>query len=154
MKDGGKARSFIQTRFNEANPAFSADTRWIAYQSDESGRNGIYVQPFPGPGSKLLVSTDGGTEPVWSSDGRELFYKNGDRLMATAMTGEPSLGASKPAVLFAKPSWVLPGARNYDVTRDGRRFLMIMENQQAAAATHINVVLNWFDELKRLVPAK
>ena len=60
---------------NEANPAFAADTHWIAYQSDESGRNEIYVQPFPGPGSKLLVSTDGGTEQVWSGDGRELFIE-------------------------------------------------------------------------------
>ncbi len=154
VKDGHQARSFIQTRFNEGNPAFAPDSQWIAYQSDESGRNEIYVQPFPGPGSKLLVSTDGGTEPVWSGDGKELFYRNGDRLMAITITGEPVLRPSKPAVLFAKPSWVLPGTRNYDVTRDGRRFLMVIESEQVAAATHINVVLNWFDELKRLVPAK
>jgi hypothetical protein len=154
VKDGGKAHPFIQTRFNETNPTFSPDARWIAYQSDESGNNEIYVQPIPGPGSKLLASTDGGTEPVWSRDGKELFYRNGDRMMAIVMTGEPALRPSKPAVLFVKPSWVLPGTRNYDVTRDGRRFLMVVENEQVAAATHITVVLNWFDELKRLVPAK
>ncbi len=154
LKGGRKAQPFVQTPFNETTPGFSPDGRWIAYQSDESGRTEVYVQPFPGTGSKILVSTDGGAEPVWSGDGRELFYRNGDHMMAASITVQADLRIAKPERLFDKRTWTLTGARNYDVTRDGRRFLMIMESDQVAAANHINVELNWFDELKRLVPAK
>jgi len=152
LKDGRTARPFVRTPFNETAPAFSPAGRWIAYQSDESGRNEVYVQSFPEPGGKVLVSTEGGTEPAWSGDGRELFYKNGDRMMAVAIAVQPAFQPSKPQVLFEGPSWVIAGSRQYDVTPDGRRFLMIAESEQVAAATHINIVLNWFGELKRLAP--
>lgn len=125
--------------------------RWVAYESDESGRDEVYVQPFPGPGSKELVSTDGGTEPTWSQDGRELFYRSGDRMMAVATTIESTFRALKAAVLFERPYWRFTRVRSYDVAADGR-FVMIKESEQAAAATHINVVQNWDQELKRLVP--
>jgi Tol biopolymer transport system component len=153
LKEGRKIHPFLQTAFSETNPAFSRDGRWIAYQSNESERYEIYVQPFPGPGSKILVSTDGGTEPVWSGDGRELVYRNGDKMMVVPITLQPTFHPSKPEVLFEKPYFNAPAyPRGYDVTPDGRRFLMIKENEQVSAATVINVVLNWYEELKQKLP--
>jgi len=151
LKDPRKSQPFLRTPFNETNLAFSPDGRWVAYQSDESGRDEVYVQPFPGPGSKGLVSTQGGTEPVWSHDGHELLYRSGDKMMAVPIVIQPTFHASKPEVLFEKIYWMLNFRQNYDVTSDGRRFLMIKESEQVAVATHINVVLNWHEELKRLV---
>jgi Tol biopolymer transport system component len=152
LKEGKKSRPFLRSSFNEANLTFSPDGRWIAYQSNESGNDEVYVQPFPGPGSKVLVSTQGGTEAVWSRDGRELFYRSGNRMMAVATTMQPIFQASRPEVLFERPYSMASVLRNYDVTSDGRRFLMLKESEQAAAATRIDVVQSWFDELKRLVP--
>jgi len=151
-KDGQKPRPFLRTPFDEATPSFSPDGRWMAFQSDESGRNEVYVQPFPGPGSKVLISIQGGTEPAWSRDGYELFYRSGDQMIAVAIMLQPTFRASKPQVLFEKPYWSFGFLRNYDVTSDGRRFLFLKESEQAATATHIEVVQNWTEELKRLVP--
>ena len=149
-----KAQPFIRTPFNESAPQFSHDGRLVAYYSDESGRSEIYVQPYPGPGGKWQISTDGGTEPVWNPNGRELFYRSGDKMMAVDISTQPSFAAGKPHMLFegsyAPTPLTFP---NYDVSADGQRFLMLKPAGQAqAAATHINVVLNWFEELKRLVP--
>src|SRR5262245_273881 len=154
LKDGRTPHRFTSTPFNEKAPAFSSDGKWIAYQSDESGRDEVYVQPFPGGSSKILVSTDGGAEPVWAASGRELFYRNGDHIMIAVVTTEPVFRVAKPELLFDKRVWTAEGFRNYDVASDGRRFLMIMESEQVSAANHLNVVLNWFEELKRLVPSK
>jgi hypothetical protein len=150
-----KVQPFLRTPFNEADPRFSPDGRWIAYMSDESGRSEIYVQPYPGPGGKWQISTDGGTEPVWNRNGRELFYRNGNRMMAVEITTQPNFALGNPRVLFEGP-YVLATVpiSNYDVSPDGRRFLMVKPTEQAQAApTQINVVLNWFEELKRRVPA-
>ena len=149
-----KPQPFARTPFNEGNPAFSPDGRWLAYQSDESGRDEIYAQPFPGPGAKILISTEGGTEPLWSRDGRELFYRNGDKMMSVATTLQPTLRASKPELLFERPYWNYPYYPAYDVSPDGRRFLIVKENEAAAAATAMNVVLNWFAEVKQKAAAK
>ena len=123
--------------------------------SDESGRPEIYVQPFPGPGGKWQISTDGGIEPAWNPNGRELFYRNGDRMMAVPVTTAPAFAAGRPTMLFERPymssTFPLTGV-TYDVTRDGQRFLMVKD--QSGSATQINVVVNWFEELKRLVPTK
>jgi len=147
-----KAQPFLRTPFDESNLVFSPDGRWVAYQSNESGRDEVYLQPFPGPGSKVLVSTEGGQAPLWSHDGRELFYRSGDRMMAVAVTTQPTLRALKPDVLFEKPAWMQPFLRDYDVSSDGRRFLMVKEDEQVTTATRVNVVLGWTEELKRLVP--
>ncbi len=144
---------FLQTPFNEANLVFSPDGHWVAYQSDESGRDEIYVQPFSGPGSKELVSTDGGTEPVWSRDGRQLFYRNGDNMMSVSTTFQPTFRSSRPEVLFERPYLLLPSYPNYDVAADGR-FLVIKENEQLTSATVMNVVINWSEELKQKLPAR
>jgi len=149
-----KAQPFLRTPFNEATPQFSPDGRWLAYISDESGRFEVYVQPYPGPGGKWLISTEGGTEPVWNRNGRELFYRSGDKMMAVDIATQPSFVAGKPRMLFEGPYLPTPQtSSNYDVSADGQRFLMIKRSEQSGAApTQINVVLNWTEELKRLVP--
>ena len=150
-----KAHLFLQTKFNETDPAFSPDGHWLAYRSDKSGRPEIYVQPYPGPGGEWQISTEGGTEPVWNHNGRELFYRSGDKMMVAEITSQPSFSVSKPKMLFQGP--YLPTAAttpNYDVSLDGQRFLMLKAVEQEQAATQINVVVNWFEELKRRVPTK
>jgi eukaryotic-like serine/threonine-protein kinase len=150
-----KAQPFLQTTANELTPQFSPDGRWMAYVSNESGRNEIYVQPYPGPGGKWQISTDGGMEPVWNRNGRELFYRSGDKMMAVDVTAQPSFVAGKPKMLFeghhvSDTSVPFP---EFDVSPDGQRFLMLKPvAQEQAAATQINVVLNWSEELKRLAP--
>jgi eukaryotic-like serine/threonine-protein kinase len=150
-----KAQPFLRTPFNEDAPRFSPDGRWLAYVSDESGHDEIYVQPYPGSGGKWQISTEGGTEPIWNRNGKELFYRSGDKMMAVDIATQPSFGAGKPHMLFHGD--YVPTAIKmpyYDVSPDGQHFLMIkpVDQEQAAAPTQINVVLNWFEELKRLVP--
>jgi eukaryotic-like serine/threonine-protein kinase len=151
-----KAQPFLRTPFTETAPQFSPDGRWLAYVSDESGRNEIYVQPYPGPGGKWQISTDGGAEPVWNRNGRELFYRSGDKMMAVDIATEPSLVAGKPRMLFQGQYVPTPPPSSfpfYDVSPDGQRSLMLKPSEQTGAApTQINVVLNWFEELKRRVP--
>jgi Tol biopolymer transport system component len=149
-----KAEPFLRTPFNEGVPQFSPDGRWLAYISDESGRFEVYVQPYPGPGGKWQISTEGGREPVWNHNGRELFYRSGDKMMAVDIVTQPGFTAGKPRTLFE--GQYQPTAAtfpNYDVSLDGQRFLMLKPVDQAQASpTQINVVLNWFEELKQKVP--
>jgi Tol biopolymer transport system component len=149
-----KTWPFLQTPFNDRMPAFSPDGNWLAYISDESGRYEVYVQPYPGPGGKYQISTEGGSEPVWNSNGTELFYRSGNKIMAVKVSVKPSFSAGEASVLFEGeyPS----NARadegpTYSPSPDDQRFLMY---KQSAEATQINVVLNWFEELKRLPPSR
>lgn len=147
-----KAQPFIRTPFNESVPAFSPDGRWMAYTSDESGRWEVYVQPYPGPGVKYQISTEGGTEPVWNPNGKELFYRSGDKMMAVEISTQPSFSAAKPRMLFEGPYLPTPITfPYYDVSPDGQRFLMIKPSERTL--TQIVVVQNWFEELKRRVPS-
>jgi eukaryotic-like serine/threonine-protein kinase len=147
-----KAQPFLRTPFNEGAPLFSPDGRWLAYISDESGRYEIYVQPYPGPGGKWQISTEGGREPAWNRNGRELFYRNGDKMMAVDITTQPGFAPGKPRMLFEGRYELSPvQLANYDVSPDGQRFLMLKPTEKAAP-TQINVVLNWFEELKQKVP--
>ena len=149
-----KAQPFLRTRFNESAPRFSPDGHWLAYVSNESGRNEIYVQPYPGPGGKWQISTDGGGEPQWNSNGRELFYRTGDKMMAVEIATRPSFSAGKPRMLFEGKYQPAPFTDpNYDVAFDGQHFLMLRPSESTETAhTQINVVPNWFEELKRRVP--
>jgi len=149
-----KAQPFLRTPFNESVPRFSPDGHWLTYVSNESGRYEIYVQPYPGPGGKWQISTEGGTEPTWNPNGRELFYRNGNKMMAVDIVMQPSFAAGKPRVLFEGRYELSPATTpNYDVSLDGQRFLMLKPNEQEASPpARINVVLNWFEELKRRVP--
>ncbi len=144
----------LQTPFDEHTGMLSPDDRWLAYVSNESGREEIYMRPFPGPGGKVQISTEGGAEPQWSRDGKELFYRKGEKMMAVAISAEPELAAGKPTLLFEGRylSGLSAGnpATNYDVAPDGR-FVMIRVEERTAP-TQLNLVLNWFEELKRLVP--
>ncbi len=148
-----KTRHFLQSTSNNSEARFSPNARWLAYASDESGRPEIYVQPYPGPGGKWQISTNGGTEPLWNRNGRELFYRSGSGLMAVSVTTEGSFSYGKPKMLF-EGQYVRSGiaGRTCDVSPNGRRFLMMKRNEQAASAAHINIVLSWFEELKQKVP--
>jgi eukaryotic-like serine/threonine-protein kinase len=149
-----KAQPFLRTPFNESVPRFSPDGRWLAYISNESGRYEIYVQPYPGPGGKWQISTEGGTEPTWNPNGRELFYRSGGKMMAVDISTQSGFSAGKPRMLFEGQYLPTPFTNpNYDVSSDGQRFLMLKPVEQAQAGpTQINVVLNWFEELKQKVP--
>jgi len=149
-----KPRLFLRTPSHEFAPKFSPDGRWLAYGSNESGRPEIYVQPFPGPGGKWQISTDGGQEVLWARTG-EMFYRSGNRMMAVETKTQPAFSASAPRMLFEGPYELLPnGSPNYDVTADGQRFLMVKAASPETAPTQINVVLNWLEELKQRVPVK
>ncbi|HEV2349499.1 MAG TPA: protein kinase [Terriglobia bacterium] len=151
---GGKPRPFLQTPANEGGAEFSPDGHWLAYTSDESGRNEVYVSAFPGPGARVQVSTDGGREVMWARNGRELFYRNGDQMMAVSIQIKAGLVASKPAVLFKgnfEPGLYASSA-DYDVSPDGQRFLMVGSGEKDTVPTQVNMVLNWSEELRRLAP--
>jgi serine/threonine-protein kinase len=155
LESEAEPEMLLQTPFNEHSGMLSPDDRWLAYVSNESGREEIYVTPFPGPGGKWQVSAEGGTEPLWSRDGRELFYRSGEKMMAVPISSGQELTPGKPTLLFeGRYQTGLVGGdtgSNYDVAADGR-FVMIRA-EEGSGPTQINVVLNWFEELKRLVPA-
>ena len=151
----GASKPFLETQFREGAPAFSPDGKWIAYVSDESGRFEIYVRPFPGPGEKWPISLEGGNEPVWPRNGRELFYRAGDTMMAVDVQTTPTFSAGKPRKLFERAyERSLALWANYDASPDGQRLLMVRQENATARATHINVVLNWLDELRQKLPAQ
>jgi serine/threonine-protein kinase len=148
-----EAQPFLQTPFRERVAHVSPDGQWLAYLSDESGRSEIYVQPFPDPGGKRQISTEGGSSPVWTRNGRELFYRNGNKMMAVDIQLQPTFNAGKPRLLFEISASFLANPQGaFDVTPDGQRFLMVRLSEQELPATQLTVVQNWFEELKRLVP--
>jgi eukaryotic-like serine/threonine-protein kinase len=143
------AQPFLRTPFNEGAAQLSPDGRWLAYDSDESGGSEVYVQSYPAPGGKWLVSSGGGDAARWNPNGRELFYRNGGKMMAVDVTTSPRFAVATPRLLFEGQDFT----NAWDVSPDGQRFLMVKPVEQQQAATQINVVLNWFEELKRRVPA-
>jgi serine/threonine protein kinase/Tol biopolymer transport system component len=141
-----KLSPFLTTPFYEGMCRFSPDGRYIAYTSDESGRREVYVQPFPGPGEKVAISTNGGTYPVWSRDGSELFFRQGDAMMVVDVKTSPVFSASRERQLFASTDF---GFRiDFDVSADGKHFLMV-HRDPGSWPTQLQVVLNWFDEVHR-----
>ena len=153
MEGEHTSQPLFQSQFNEGQGMISPDGHWIAYESSESGRSEIYIRPFPNvEEGKWQISSDGGREPVWAPRGQELFYRNGGAMMVVGINTEPTFTAGSPVVLF-RGKYTFGRVGNYDISPDGQRFLMIKEaDEEAGQAGRINVVLNWFEEVKRLVP--
>jgi serine/threonine-protein kinase len=157
LSEEGEANPLLVTEFSEGLPELSPDGRWLAYMSNESGRYEVYVQAYPEGSEKMTISTDGGYEPLWSADGRELFYRIRERLMVVSVQTTPALRSSRPRQLFEDP--YISGlhinalARTYDVAPDGQHFLM-MEGGEEEGGNQLHLVLNWFEELIRLVPTE
>ncbi len=155
-----KPQPFLQTPFNERSSRLSPDGHWLAYVSDESGRYEVYVRPFPGPGGKWQISTEGAEEVSWSPKGTELFFRTGEqreKMMVLDIQTQPSFIPGKPRLLFegAYGSNAVTGgwSADYSIAPDGQQFLMLKPKEQRQnALTQINVVQNWFEELKRRVP--
>lgn len=155
----GKPELFLRTMFDEYEPAFSPDGRWIAYRYTAAGLSEVYVQPFPGPGGKWLISTSGGRHPVWSRNGRELFYQAPDyRIMvATYSAKGDSFAPDKPRP-WAGTQILEPNAFfwNMDLAPDGKRFVVAPRTEATGGqkgSVHVTVLLNFFDELRRKMPA-
>ena len=152
--DEPKPSVFLETAFDKFALTFSPDGRWIAYQSDETGQMQVYVQGAPRAGGtppaagKWQISTEGGTTPVWARSGRELFYRNSDKVMAVEVEPGPAFRAGTPKMLF-EGRFERGG---YDVAPDGRRFLMMQSAQADTGPPQLHVVMDWFEELKRRAP--
>jgi Tol biopolymer transport system component len=160
-----KTRALIHTPANEMTPEFSPDGRWLAYVSNESGRSEVYVQPYPGPGGRHLISTNGGEQPAWSPNGRELFYvqsggfnsgSSARTLMSVKVATAPAFRAGAPEPLFENADLRTNWGRNYDVVPDGQRFLLPLSREAPSnlAPAQMIFVQHWFEELERLVPTR
>jgi Tol biopolymer transport system component len=141
-------RPLLASAFNESQPSISPDGKWLVYVSDESGKSEVYVTSYPAVGGRRLISIDGGEEPVWSRDGKELFFRNGQRWMVVTTVTQPTFDASRPRLLF-EGNYLNVTGLSYDVTADGRR-LVLIRGLDVSPTREIHVVLNWFEELKRL----
>ncbi|MDH3506285.1 MAG: protein kinase [Gammaproteobacteria bacterium] len=151
----GETESLLNSVFGETNPELSPDGNWLAYTSNESGREEIYVRPFPDiEAGRWQVSTGGGTQPLWARNGQELFYRSGTEVMAVSTQPGPAFVAGNPRPLFEDNYILGPGGRNFDFSPDGEAFLMIRSLEDATIAPQIIIVENWFEELERLVPAE
>jgi Tol biopolymer transport system component len=145
----GTPKPFVMTRFNENEPRFSPDGRWVAYISDESGQNEIYVTPYPGPGGKWQVSKAGGVDPAWGRNGRTLFYLEGTSLIEVAVTPRGNtfdVGTAQQLfdARFRSENYLGQGVgRVFEVSPDGQRFLIDIVENDAASQTPITVITNW-----------
>ena len=143
---GGEQKTLLNGPSEEGGGVVSPDGQFVAYVSDESGRNEVYVRPYSGQGQRTLVSTSGGIEPVWSRTGEELFFRNGRDVLAVNMKSAAGAASLVPRVLFSGDYPIGPVVANYDVMPDGKRFLMMKGSQWPEG--QVVVVLNWFSQLK------
>ena len=151
---GADPMEFFSTDFNELHPRLSPNGKWLAYVSDRTGENRVYVQAFPEGGAIQPISTGPGSQALWSRTGRELFYRNGDQLWAVEVETEPGFTAETPTLLFEAPyaaGTLGLGYPSYDVSLDGQQFLMVREDSPSETRGYV-MVQNWHEELKRLVP--
>jgi serine/threonine protein kinase len=163
MEGDHAKKQLLHDKHMEVDPRISPDGRWMVYSCNESGQYEVYVRPYPEvDGGKWQVSTDGGVWPLWSPDGRELFYRSGDKYMGVPLKTEPSFSFETPNLLF-QGTYVIPSTSflsNWDISPDGKRFLMIKQltaagsESTSAGPSKINIVLNWFEELKERVPTE
>ena len=166
MEGKREMKQLLQEKNWEVEPQISPDGRYVAYQSDESGKGEIYVRTFPDVNKgKWQVSSSGGNSPLWSPDGRELFYRSGDATMAVEVETEPTFKRGNPKALFQgtyfwPPVFPKSVITPWDIHPNGKKFLMIKPAASTGAAStevgsrKINIVLNWFEELKQRVPVK
>jgi Tol biopolymer transport system component len=140
------AHGIATTPFTEQAPRISPDGRWVAYASDESGSFQVVVRPFPGPGSQVTVSVAGGNTPVWSRDGRRLFYSNGNKLLAASVATSPTFVVTAREVLFEGNYLLIGGHAAFDVSPDGKSLLMLLP--LGNRAEEIVVIPNWKMELR------
>jgi eukaryotic-like serine/threonine-protein kinase len=143
--DGGGwvANAFLQKRFRERAPKFSPDGRYVAYLSDESGRDELIVRPFPQGDRQWVVSRNGAAQPRWAHNGRQLFYVEAGTLMEVPVRTAPEFSAGAPVRLFAHAGFAHAWDPNYDVSADGERFLVPGRSDRL-----IHVVQNWFAEFR------
>ena len=154
LRENAEARPLFEKGSGEMMPSFSPNGHWIAYVSPESGRNEVYVRSFTGPEGKWQISNGGGVEPIWSAAGNELFYRAGDKMLAVDVEQSPSFSFGKSHELFTGPyTFGTTAGQNYDVSRDGRRFLMVKRGIEGPRSP-INIIVNWFSELRARVPVK
>ncbi len=147
-----KRQSLIRTPFKDDQPMFSPDGRALAWVSNDSGRFQVYVRPYPG-GGRILVSPDGGVEPIWSHSGTELFFRHGRGVYSVPISTKGVVTRGQPSLLFEgdfERGSMTPGIPAYDVAPDGQRFIMVSADSDAASPTRLDVVVNWGEELGRL----
>jgi serine/threonine-protein kinase len=163
MEGAAKPTLFLESRFELWHPDLSPDGRWMAYVSFESGTNEVYVQSYPGPGEKVRISPAGGFDPLWTRAGRELVYRSGtpaggQQFLSAAIRSLSPFQADTPRLLFEAKFGEYDSTapeRSWDVSADGQRFLLLRSVESTdKPVTVMHVVLNWTEELKRLVPAK
>jgi len=147
-------KPFLNTDADEAFPEFSPDGHWLAYCSNESGRLEVYVRPFPEPGRLWQISHQGGSEPLWLPNGKQLFYRLENQVWVVDIQTKPAFSASRPRLLFVLPECAMAAPiRGWDISPDGQRFLMEKEyERKPQPVTEMILVQNWFEELKRLAP--
>jgi serine/threonine-protein kinase len=141
--------SFLRTPANERRTTFSPDHRYLSYSSDESGRNEVYVRPFPGGPGKWQVSTNGGDWPRWSADGKEIFYVEGPAIMAVSVSTSGNFTVGLPQQLFESSEFRSGQAASiYDVFPDGQRFVTIAPAGNGHAPKSVRIVQNWYEEFR------
>jgi len=149
-------RMLFTERYHETQPVLSPDGQWIAYVSDETGRLEVYVRSYPELEGKWQISTEDGDEPLWSHDGRRLYFRSGNRMMAVGVETDGGFRPGAVSVLFSGNYVKSIDVRNYELSPDGERFLMIKEGEAdddgGGPPTELIVVENWFEELNRLAP--
>jgi dipeptidyl aminopeptidase/acylaminoacyl peptidase len=149
------SRRWLQTPFSDTEGRFSPDGQWLAYTSDQIGGAEVWVRPFPGPGKPVQVSSRGGHDAVWSVDGKEIFYRNGLKMLSARVLPGAAFRVDSPRVLFERGSYApSTAARMYDVAPDGRFVMTENEPNDNTTRASIVVILNWSQELKARVPAK
>ncbi len=149
LEDLFRMESLLTGSYDEHTGMISPDSRWLAYVSNEDGRDEVYIQAFPELGQKRKVSSGGGREPLWSRDGTELFYRDGDTMLSVAVSAGARLEMDTPRVLFER-RYQSSGdyGTYYDVFPDGESFIMVEDEP----VREVSVIFGFFDELERLVP--
>jgi hypothetical protein len=130
-------------------PALSPDGQWLAYEDDPgSGTAEVFVQPYPPMGGGMQISSGGGLRPVWTGDGKRIFFRKGNQVVFVSLRGT----AQAPEASVPTPFAEIPGMRGFDVTPDGREVIAIVRPPDTGIVRHLTIVTNWFEELERLVP--